>query len=348
MKASLPFIALVLFLFSGAYFLYTQNPDIREQISQQSDTLTEKLPLMDHPLSIEEMREDEYPGSDFVTEETLPPGGNYSRSIVSYQSEGLKIYGYLTVPNGTPPPSGWPVIIFNHGYIPPDVYRPTERYIAYVDTFARNGYVVFRPDYRGHADSEGQPEGAYFSPGYTVDVLNAFYSVRRRPDINKDKMGMWGHSMGGNITQRALVITPDIKAAVVWGGVVGSYQDMFDYWWNRRSPRPQSSPNAMGRINSRQMFLTQYGSPSAQSDFWQKIDPTYFIQDVKAPVQIHHGLADETVPYQLGQRYNEQLKNAGKTVELYEYPGADHDISQPFNLAMERSVEFFDKYLKGS
>jgi dipeptidyl aminopeptidase/acylaminoacyl peptidase len=339
-------VFLLLLIVVGGFFLYKINPGISEQVAQQTDSLTQKLPLPENPLSIEKMRQDLYPGSDFVTEEILSPGANYSRSIVSYQSEGLKINGYLTVPNGNLPGGGWPVIIFNHGFIPPDQYLPTERYIAYVDAFARNGYVVFRPDYRGHGNSEGQPEGAYFSPGYTVDVLNAFYSVRKRVDINKEKMGMWGHSMGGNIIQRALVISPDIKAAVVWGGVVGSYQDIFENWWNKRSPRPQSSPNLMGRTNSRQMFLTRYGSPSAQSSFWQKIDPAYYIQDVNTPLQIHHGLSDETVPWQLGKQYNDALVKAGKTVEYYEYPGADHNLSQPFSLAIERSVNFFDKYLK--
>ena len=48
------------------------------------------------------------------------------------------------------------VVIFNHGYIPPAQHRTTERYVAYVDAFARNGYIVFRSDYRGHGNSEGE------------------------------------------------------------------------------------------------------------------------------------------------------------------------------------------------
>ena len=52
-----------------------------------------------------------------------------------------------------------PVIIFNHGYIPPDVYRTTERYVAYVDLIARSGYIVLRSDYRGHDRSEAEARG---------------------------------------------------------------------------------------------------------------------------------------------------------------------------------------------
>ena len=86
-----------------------------------------------HPLSIVAMRKRAYPGSDLVIEQTLAPGSSYSRYIASYRSEGLKIYALLTVPNGEKPATGWPVIIFNHGYIPPTQYQTTERYVAYVD-----------------------------------------------------------------------------------------------------------------------------------------------------------------------------------------------------------------------
>ncbi|MCJ7737751.1 MAG: peptidase, partial [Anaerolineae bacterium] len=138
-----------------------------------TDTPTPTLtPTPVHPLMIESLRAGSYPGSEIVIEETLDPGVNYDRSIASYQSEGLKIYALLTVPLGEKPETGWPVIIFNHGYIPPDQYRTTERYIAYVDGFARNGYIVFRPDYRGHGSSEGEADSAYGSPAYTIDVLN--------------------------------------------------------------------------------------------------------------------------------------------------------------------------------
>jgi len=177
-------------------------------------------------LAIESMRKREYPGSDIVIEQTLPPGLNYNRYIASYKSDGLKIYALLTVPQWRKPAKGWPVIIFNHGYIPPEQYRTTERYLTYTDAFARNGYIVFKSDYRGNGNSQGQPEGAYYSPAYAIDILNALSALKRYKDANPDKIGMWGHSMGGNITLRDIVVdTRDIKAAVIWGGVVGSYEE---------------------------------------------------------------------------------------------------------------------------
>ena len=110
------------------------------------------------------------------------------------------------MPNGEAPEGGWPAIVFNHGYIPPSVYRTTERYIAYVDQLARSGYIVFRIDYRGHDRSEGNASGAYGDPGYTVDVLNALASIKQFPQANPERIGMWGHSMGGFLTLRAMVL----------------------------------------------------------------------------------------------------------------------------------------------
>src|SRR3990172_8483944 len=130
--------------------------------------------LEPHPLSIQALKEGEYPGSDIVIEQTLDSGSNYKRYIASYKSEGLKIYGLLTIPSGPVPRSpegevGWPVIIFNHGYISPSVYRTTEKYVAYQDAFARAGYITFKSDYRGHGNSEGDPSGAYGSNTYTIN-----------------------------------------------------------------------------------------------------------------------------------------------------------------------------------
>ena len=196
------------------------------------------------PLSIQYLREQEFPGSDIVIEQTLAPGSNYDRYYASYYSEGLKQYGLLTVPRWTTKPAtGWPVIVFNHGYIPPSQYRTTERYVAYVDGFASSGYIVFRPDYRGHDRSEGAPTGVYGSPGYVVDALNAVASMKRFPDADPARIGMWGHSMGGWITLSSDGDRPDIKAGVIWGGVVGVYEDLLTGW--RRGNRPAPTPELL-------------------------------------------------------------------------------------------------------
>lgn len=332
-------------VFTLALFFILRNTQITiNPIKTTQNRLNEVL----NPLSIAAMQVKPYPGSTIIIEEELPNGSNYRQYVTSYMSDGLKIYGLLTVPTTEKPAGGYPVIIFNHGYIPPTEYRTTERYLAYVDTFARNGYVVFKSDYRGHGSSEGKPEGAYFSPGYTTDVLNASSSVKKLDYVNKNKIGMWGHSMGGTITQKALVIDPNIQAAVIWGGVVGSYEDIYRDWWSKRNrPSPSISPSELNtNPSSRQAFIRQFGEPNMANEFWNSISSTSFLEFQKTPVSLHHGLADETVPHELSQDYYDKLKVAKIPAEVFYYKDNDHNISQSFNLAIQRSVDFFDKYLK--
>jgi fermentation-respiration switch protein FrsA (DUF1100 family) len=302
-----------------------------------------------HPLMIEVMRQASYPGSELTFEQTLDPGPNYDQYIVSYQSEGNKIYALLTVPWGQTPDTGWPVIIFNHGYIPPDEYRTTERYMDYVDAFARNGYIVFRSDYRGHGNSEGRPEGGYGSPAYTIDVLNGLASVKTFADADPERIGMWGHSMGGFITLRAMVVSDEIKAGVIWGGVVASYQDLFERWHRRDSDEPTPTPNpTRQRGRWRTDLIETYGSIEENPAFWASISANTYVADLSGPLQLHHATTDASVPVEFSEILYEQVQAAGVPVELYLYEGDNHNIFANFWTAMRRSIDFFDTYVKGN
>lgn len=290
-------------------------------------------PVPLHPLSIEYLRQRQYPASELIIEETLASGDSFYRYIASYMSDGLKQYGLLTIPFGEKPESGWPVVIFNHGYIPPDVYRSTERYLAYMDRFSRAGYIVFRPDYRGHDRSEGIARGAYGRPDYVIDVLNATAALKAYPDTDPNRLGMWGHSMGGYITLRAMVVDPDIKAGVIWAGVISAYADMVDI-------------NGRPRFGTRSL-LEAYGSPEANPDFWAAISANSYLADLSGPLQLHHGTSDATVPVFMSYQVAEQARAAGQTAELFIYDGDDHNIVNYFPAAIRRSVEFFDLYVKG-
>jgi dipeptidyl aminopeptidase/acylaminoacyl peptidase len=306
-------------------------------------------PVAANPLAISAMRKRSYPGSEIVIEKTLEDGSNYHQYLTSYQSDGLKIYALLTVPFGTRPTNGWPVILFNHGYIPPEQYQTfpsVGQYATYYPVFSRSGYIVFKPDYRGNDNSEGTPEGAYYSPAYTVDDLNALASIKKYAGADPNRVGIWGHSMGGNITLRDLVVRPgDVKAAVIWGGVVGSYEDLMFNWQRKVTYRPSPKELAL-RNNQRSNLIKQYGDPGQNPAFWNTLDPTNFASDIKVPVQLDVGGADEEVPVSFSQSLRDKLLAAGKTVEYFEYPGANHNISQGFDLAMQRSLAFFDLYLK--
>ncbi|MEZ4712748.1 MAG: alpha/beta fold hydrolase [Caldilineaceae bacterium] len=301
-----------------------------------------------HPLMVEYMRQQVYPGSDIVIEQVLEPGVNYSRYIASYRSDGFKIYALLTVPNGVKPATGWPVIIFNHGYIPPEIYRTTERYVAYVDGFARSGYIVFRSDYRGHGFSEGEATSSRGSPDYTIDVLNAVASMKRYADADPNRIGMWGHSMGGLLTLRSMVTTKDVKVGVIWAGVVAPYAELY----NRRSQQNQQLDTqpvdevTAQRRRWRQELLDRFGDPEQNPAAWASISPNSYVADLSGPMQLHHGTADDDVPVEYSQTLNAQIASVDGVVEYYEYPGDNHNLSVNFSTAMARSIAFFDRYLK--
>ncbi len=296
-----------------------------------------------HPMSIEAMRLVDYPGSDIFIERELEKGSDYRRYYAYYFSEGLKIYGLLTIPEGGMPDGGWPAILFNHGYIPPDVYRTTERYINYVDRLASNGYIVFRIDYRGHDQSEGEASGAYGNPGYQIDVMNAIASLKEHPQVNPDNIGLWGHSMGGYLALRAMVISKDVRAGVIWAGVVASYPVML-YNWRRTGPFA-SSPSSRG-AGWRVQWINEYGTPEQNPDFWNSISASTYLEDLSGPLQLHHGSADEDVPVEFSIRLAELAREKGKVTDLYIYDGDNHNISKNFTLAMDRTIAFFDVYLK--
>ena len=288
-------------------------------------------------------RQRSYPGSNIVIVNELKPGSNYHCYSAWYLSDGLKIYGLLTIPYGTMPEGGWPAIVFNHGYFPPYSYSTAMSYFAHVDSLASHGYVVFKIDYRGNGWSEGESSYVYGEPGYTDDVLNALSSLERFPQVNPEKIGMWGHSMGGFLTLRAMVISKDIKAGVIWSGVLGSYADLLCCWYAHPMIFPTPLP---GSHTGWQSWIQDYGMPEQDPQFWDAISATSYLADLSGPLQLHHDLYDSEVPYAFSQTVADDAQAAGKTVELYSYPGNDHNLTGSYSLAMARSIQFFDRNLK--
>ncbi len=339
-------LAGIVFLFALTALAFFTIKNLQNNLTNDPEIEDSQDGLANQPneLTIEYLRNQDYLGSDIIIEQTLTPGSNYQRYIASYKSEGLKIYALLTVPNGTKPESGWPVVVFNHGYIPPAQYKTTERYVAYTDAFSRNGYIIFRSDYRGHGNSEGSATGGYGSNSYTIDILNAVSSIKKYPQADSNRIGMWGHSMGGHITLRSMVVNSSIKAGVIWAGVVGSYPDLLTNW-RRGSSTPRPLPTGSRRW--RQNLIEMYGSPEQNPQFWNSISANLYLSEISGPLQLHHGTADASVPIEFSQKLYDQIKETGKEAELFVYSGDDHNLSKNFSVAINRSVEFFDKYIKG-
>lgn len=337
-------IIAVFVLFS--YFIFLDKPDKKLPTQQAVPTnIPTTASKSVSPFSIMGMREKLYPGSHFASVQTLSKRNNYKRYIVSYISDGLTQYGLLTVPTGDKPASGWPAILFNHGYIPPGQYSTVDSYASFVDAFASSGYVVFKPDYRGNANSQGTPTQPYVSPDYITDSMNALSSLKKYVNGNPKKIGVFGHSMGGNITLHELVISKNIAAAVLMAGAVGDEQSILE-WWDRRFAAKSIAGNDLDTYYIVKKMEETSGTFSSNPTYWNSIDPTEFLSDIIAPVQIQVGTADTAVPVSFSTTLWDRLKEKEKTVEFYEYPGVDHNFTSVRSVALGRAVSFFDKYLK--
>lgn len=92
--------------------------------------------------------------------------------------------------------------------------------------------------------------------------------------------------------------------------------------------------------------METYGSPEENPAFWNSISANSYLADLSGPIQLHHGTADEDVPLEFSELLFYQLIEAEQYVELYKYDGDNHNISNYFSTAMQRTIEFFDRYVK--
>jgi len=269
---------------------------------------------------------------------------NYKSYVTSYDSDGLRINGLLTMPQGERPASGWPAIVFVHGYIPPQNYQTTQNYVSYVDYIARNGFVVFKIDLRGHADSEGEAGGGYYSSDYIIDTLNASAALASSDFVNPDKIGLWGHSMAGNVVFRSFAAKPEIPAVVIWAGAVYTYTDFQAYSIEDGSYQPP--PANSERARKRKELFDTYGQFDPQSEFWKQVVPTNYLSDLKGAIQINHAVNDNVVSIEYSRNLMRLLDATSVTHELQEYSSGGHNLTGgSFTQAMQKTVEFFKTHL---
>jgi dipeptidyl aminopeptidase/acylaminoacyl peptidase len=296
------------------------------------------------PLQIAAIRKRSYPGSAITIIKNEGDQGGYQNQIISYQSDGLEIYALLSTPDSPAPAGGYPVIILDHGYINPTQYQTDGGdYHSWIATFARAGFVVVKPDYRGNGQSQGVPEGGHYSPVYAYDNLNLIASLKKFPLVNSSRLGLVGHSLGGHVALRTIVVSPDIKATVLANGVVGSLYDLFYNWPHSPAPHDQPTVVVQGAL---QKLIATHGDPKSNPAFWDAASAINYVNAVTGPVQIHHDQADSTVPYLFAQHLDAALKKAGKPDEFYTYPGDNHQLQgEAQALFLQRSLSFFQAHL---
>ncbi len=247
----------------------------------------------------------------------------------------------MNVPKGEGP---FPIIITNHGYIDPTYYTTGRGLKREQDYLAKRGYVVLHPDYRNYAQSDRDPDNNLrLNLGYTEDVINAIYAVKSSDldFIDKENIGLLGHSLGGGVALNIMVTKPDlIKACVLFAPISMDFRDNFKRWILRRREPKFGPPETAKKI------IEKYGSPEANPEFWDNISPGTFIDKVEASVIVHHGTADQSVPIEWSENLEKAFKEHDKEIILYTYEGERHEFINQWPLVMRRSVKFFDEHLK--
>ncbi len=335
-----------IFVFQSYKFSQQNNQDSDEKKSEQINNLENSLipaptPFPFDDLTIPYLKNRDYQSS--IGEQTqVDSNSSYTSYLTSYQSDGLQINSLLTVPTGEEPESGWPAVIFIHGYIPPQNYQTQSNYASYVDYLAKNGLVVLKIDLRGHGDSQGDATGAYYSGDYIVDTLNAYSALENSNFVDKDKIYLWGHSMAGNVVMRSLAAKPTIPKVVIWAGAVYTYEDFQEFRISDNSYRPPETSSE--RSQNRQKLMEMYGEFDPNHWFWQQLPATNYLNDIGGEIEIHHAVDDETVDIGYSRNLDKILEDVNIKHQLFEYSSGGHDISgSSFTTAMQRTVDFLKK-----
>jgi len=291
------------------------------------------------PFTIEALRARSYGEGEIEIVRTMEQPRNFTRYLIAYKSDGLRITGMMNLPQGAGP---FPVVILNHGYYPLDVYQTGNGSKLAADYLANRGFLTLSPDFRSHAGSDDAVN--MFRAGHVIDTLNLIPLAQKLPQAQPGKIGMWGHSNGGAITAKAITINDQIAAAVIYSPASSNITEDYQFRVGRSRSR---APSSTARATISRVTTEFPVTPEQAPDLYTRLSPLPYLKYVSAPIQIHWGSADETVPYKWPGDLLDGLKAAGKQVEYFEYPGQPHSFTGEANqLYLQRIADFFAQHLQ--
>lgn len=305
------------------------------------------------PYTIEGLRQHDFQSGRIHIRSTLSENDKFTTYLIDYPSDGLTITGVMQIPVGEGP---FPVILLNHGFFSRSVYSSgdgTDRASAFL---AGHGYITLASDYRSWGDSDAGT--SFFYSGLAIDVINLINAIPSIKQADPDRIGMWGHSMGGGVTMKVLTLDSRVRAAVLYSPVSADFVDVIERW----------GPGCFGDIaegelivgcnssdvipgNLPQNLQDAYLFAASDADMLKEVSPFYHLEYVSVPIQIHYGTEDgkflSGTPPQWSVKLTQGLRDAGKQAEMYQYEGEGHSfIGQPWFDFMTRTLRFFDKYVK--
>lgn len=323
------------------------------KIPQPTATLTTEQAMQ--PYTIEGLRTREYESGKITLGEPVLDTPNFTRYLIKYPSDGLTITGILQIPKVGEAP--YPVIVMNHGFFSRYIYYSGDGTDRAAEFLNRRGYLTVSSDYRSWGDSD-TGESLFYS-GLAIDVINLMNALPSIPEADVDRIGMWGHSMGGGITAKVLTIVGSrVKAAVLYSSVSADFADVIGRW----------GPGCVGDVyegeatygcNSSDILpldlppglTASYFDATTDPVMLEAVSPLYHFDFVAAPVQVVYGTEDGKTsagtPPEWSQKMYQAFVDAGVDTEIFGYQGEEHSfIGDPWFVFMGKAQLFFDKHVK--
>ena len=199
---------------------------------------------------------------------------------------------------------------------------------AYNTFLASKGYLVLEMDYRGSTGyGRDWRSGVYLHMGGPDldDVLGGVDYLKSLGNIDMDKLGIWGVSYGGFLTDMAMFLSPGtFKAGSAWAAV-NDWENYNAGYTSQRLNRPESNPEA-----------------------YQRSSPIHFSGNLTGHLLIIHGIVDDNVLFQDAVQLSEKLIHEGKDFSQIFYPQESHGFvrDETWIDALRRTTEWFERYLR--
>jgi pimeloyl-ACP methyl ester carboxylesterase len=134
---------------------------------------------------------------------------------VTFNSLGTRCAGDLYLPETSDPVPG---LVLGHSGV-----MVKEALSFFAPYFVKAGFAVLAIDYRTVGSSEGEPRGLDYPERQVEDFRSAVSYLQTRPEVQPERIGVWGVSIGGSVAAQAAVLDRRIKCVVVqspsvWNG----------------------------------------------------------------------------------------------------------------------------------
>lgn len=303
------------------------------------------------PYTIDALIARDYPGGTIRIRSTESTNSEFTRYYVDYLSDSLTITAMMNIPAGEGP---FPVVVMLHGYYDRATYWSGMGTWQEAEYLARSGYLTIAPDLRSWGASDSGVN--FFATGLLIDTLNLISSLPSVSQADTEQVGIWGHSMGGGVATKAMVVDPRIRAGVLYAPNSADDADLINRWGagclagQTESAGDFCNPPEVIPSNLPQNIIDDYFTAAYDPMTLQQIAPIYHLDNITAPIQIHIGTDDGALLVQTPPEWSENLFLAldaiEKDVEYHVYPGQGHFIrGQSWVQMMQRSVNFFDTHL---